>query len=165
MPHPVITRRRLKEILRPEAGERLLELGPGAGYYSTEVARALEPGGQLELLDIQQEMLDHALRKASDEGVSNVSATLGDAQKLPYESDSIDGAFLVTVLGEIPDQEAALRELSRVVRPGGRVVVGEIAIDPHFVRLSSLNSRAGEAGLLFESMSGGRLAYFARFSV
>ena len=162
MPHPIITRRRLVEILNPEAGERLLELGPGPGYYTLEIARCLEPDGQLEVLDIQQEMLDYVAQKADGEGVENISATLGDAQNLPYDDDSIDGAFLVTVLGEIPDQEAALRELSRVVRPGGRVVVGEMAIDPHFVTIGSLQERAGAQGFRFERMLGGRLAYFAR---
>ena len=43
----------------------------------------------------------------------------GDAQDLPYEDDSFDAAILITVLGEIPDQDAALREIARVLRPGG----------------------------------------------
>src|SRR5919106_2077320 len=63
-PHPFITRERLREILDPRPGERILEVGPGTGYYSLPVAEWLEPGGRLDLLDVQQEMLDHTMRRA-----------------------------------------------------------------------------------------------------
>ena len=72
-------------------------------------------------------------RRAREAGLGNMVPTQGDARELPYDDDAVDGAYLVTVLGEIPDQEAALRELARVVRPGGRVVVGELIGDPHWV--------------------------------
>ncbi len=60
-PHPFITRERLREILEPRPGERMLEVGPGTGYYALPVAEWLAPGGQLDVLDVQQEMLDHTL--------------------------------------------------------------------------------------------------------
>jgi ubiquinone/menaquinone biosynthesis C-methylase UbiE len=69
------------------------------------------------------------------------------------------------VLGEIPDQDAALRELARVVKPGGRVVVGEASLDPHYVKFGSLKERAERAGLEFDRRAGGGVAYFARFRV
>src|SRR5215218_1951915 len=59
LPRPFIARSRLREILSPESGERVLEVGPGTGYYALHAARWLEPDGTLEVLDIQQEMLDH----------------------------------------------------------------------------------------------------------
>jgi ubiquinone/menaquinone biosynthesis C-methylase UbiE len=159
VPHPLITRRRLLEILEPAEGERLLEVGPGTGYYTLEVAPRVE---RLEIFDLQQEMLDHTMRRAREAGLGNVWPTQGDAQALPYEEASFDGAYLTTVLGEIPDQQAALDELARVLKPGGRLVVGEIALDPHFVRGSLLRERAERAGLRFERQVGGSLAYFAR---
>src|SRR5215210_566892 len=61
-PHPFITRGRLREALRPQAGETVLEVGPGTGYYSLRVAEWLQPGGALHVFDLQQEMLDHTLR-------------------------------------------------------------------------------------------------------
>lgn len=137
-------------------------MGPGTGYYTLDVAARLDPGGRLDVFDLQQEMLDHAMRRVRERGLSNVEPTQGDARELPFPDDSFDGAYLVTVLGEIPDQDAALRELARVVKPGGRVVVGEIAFDPHFVTLRSLESRAQGAGLRPADTAGGRLAYFAR---
>jgi hypothetical protein len=67
-------------------------------------------------------------------------------------------------LGEIPGQDLALRELARVIRPGGRLVVGELFGDPHWVRFGALRERAERAGLRFERRVGGPLGYFGRFS-
>ena len=161
-PHPVITRKRMLEILTPGAGERVLEIGPGTGYYSIPVAEHL-PGGTLAVFDIQQEMLDHVIREAEERQITNIEPTLGDAQALPYEDGSFDAAYLVTVLGEIPDQDAALQELARVLRPGGRLVVGELFGDPHMVTLGKLRERAAQHGLRFDRRLGTPLAYFARF--
>src|SRR3954468_16996013 len=160
-PHPLTTRDGLRRVLDPQPGERVLEVGPGTGYYTVPVADWLGPDGRLELFDLQQEMLDHTLR-AAGELAGRVGATQGDARDLPYPDASFDAAYLVTVLGEIPDQEAALRELRRVVKPGGRLVVGEIAVDPHWVSPARLRRRAEAAGLTFSRRSGTPLGYFAR---
>jgi ubiquinone/menaquinone biosynthesis C-methylase UbiE len=161
-PHPFITRARLREILEPRPGERLLEVGPGTGYYSLPVAEWLAPGGTLDVVDIQQEMLDHTMGRAGEHGIANIRPTLADARELPFEDGSFDGAYLVTVLGEIPDQGTALRELRRVVRPGGRIVVGELFGDPHMVTHSALARTAGEAGLRAERKLGGPLWHYTR---
>ncbi|HEV3001932.1 MAG TPA: methyltransferase domain-containing protein [Solirubrobacteraceae bacterium] len=161
-PHPLITRARLREALDPRPGERILEVGPGTGYYALPVARWLAPGGTLEVLDLQREMLDHTLRLAAERRIDGIVATQADATRMPYEDASMDGAYLVLVLGEIPDQEAALRELRRVVRPGGRVVVGELLGDPHWVSPKALERRAAAAGLRVERRLGTPVGYFAR---
>jgi SAM-dependent methyltransferase len=160
-PHPGITRKRLLEILAPQPGEQVLEVGPGTGYYTLGVAERLD-GGALAAFDIQQEMLDHLMREAAKREISNIEPRRGDARELPYEDDSFDAAFLVTVLGEIPDPDAALRELGRVLRPGGRLVVGELFGDPHMVTLRKLRERSELAGFSFERRLGTPLAYFAR---
>lgn len=163
LPHPFVTRTRLREALAPEPGERVLEIGPGTGYYALEAARWIEPGGTLDLLDLQQEMLDHVMRRAQERSIANIKPTRGDARALPYPDDSFDAAYLAVVLGEIPDQDGALRELRRVLKPGGRLVVGEILVDPHVVTFGTLRRHAEAAGLRFEQRLGGRLGYFARF--
>ena len=161
-PHPFITRERLRSVLEPAAGERVLEVGPGTGYYALPMARWLGPSGRLDVLDIQQEMLDHTLRRAAAEGISNISVVCADARVMPYPDESFDAAYLVTVLGEIPDQDAALRELHRVVKPNGRIVVGELFGDPHMVTFRSLRDRAAAAGLEVDRKLGGRLWHFTR---
>jgi ubiquinone/menaquinone biosynthesis C-methylase UbiE len=161
-PHPFITRERLRAILEPTPGERLLEVGPGTGYYALPVAEWLSPGGRLDVLDVQQEMLDHTMRRAEEHGIDNITPALADARALPYPDDRFDGAFLVTVLGEIPDQDAALRELGRVVKPEGRIVVGELFGDPHMVTHSALAERARAAGLSVDRKLGGALWHFTR---
>jgi ubiquinone/menaquinone biosynthesis C-methylase UbiE len=170
-PHPIITRERLREVLRPGAGERILEIGPGTGYYTLDMAEWVaadlpgsgDPsgGGFVEIFDLQREFLDHVGRRAAERGLENVLPTQGDATALPYEDDSIDAVVLTAVLGEIPDTLAALREIRRVLKPGGRLVVGELFGDPHFTTLASLKRQAAEAGLDYETHSGNRLAYFA----
>jgi SAM-dependent methyltransferase len=162
-PHPGIPRRRLLEILEPAPGERILEVGPGTGYYALEVAPRLGDG-TLAIFDIQQEFLDHTVRAGAKRGISNIEPAQGDAQRLPYPDESFDAAYLVTVLGEIPDQNAALDELRRVLKPSGRLVVGETyAGDPHVVLFGALRDRASAAGLELERRLGSPLGYFARF--
>jgi SAM-dependent methyltransferase len=162
-PHPLITRARLRDVLEPQPGERVLEVGPGTGYYSLEVAQWISPGGQLDVFDVQQQMLDHTMRRARERGVGGITPTRGDARCLHYPDDSFDAAYLVTVLGEIPDQAAAVRELARVLKPGGRLVVGELVGDPHWVSPGRLREHADSAGLRFVRRSGPPLGYFARF--
>jgi hypothetical protein len=74
-PHPIITRDRLREVLEPRSGERVLEVGPGTGYYTLAAADWLSPGGWLDIFDLQQEMLDHTMRRAGERGLTNIAAT------------------------------------------------------------------------------------------
>lgn len=163
--HPGLTPAVLQSVLAPRAGERLLEIGPGIDHHALPMAEILGPTGQLEVLDVQPAMLDDLRRRAAERGIGNIVANAGDAQQLPYPDASLDGAYLITVLGEIPSSEAALRELRRVVRPGGRIVVGELVIDPDYVPPSRLRELARAAGLTFAEQRGTWLAYMGRLMV
>lgn len=163
-PHPIITRERLRSVLQPQPGERLLEVGVGTGYYSLDLAEWVGSEGTLELFDLQREFLDHVMRGASERGLSNLVPTQGDATALPYEDASIDAVILTAVLGEIPDGDAALREIRRVLRPDGRLVVGELFGDPHFTTHASLRRKGAAAGLALVERSGNWFGYFARLT-
>jgi ubiquinone/menaquinone biosynthesis C-methylase UbiE len=162
-PHPLITRERLRETLAPTPGERVLEVGVGTGYYSLDLAGWIAgDGGELELFDLQQEFLDHTMGRAAERGLTNLTATRGDATALPHPDESFDAVVLTAVLGEIPDGDAALREIARVLKPDGRLIVGELFGDPHFTTPGSLERRASAAGLRLIERNGPRAGYFAR---
>lgn len=163
-PHPIITRERLRSVLRPQSGERLLEIGVGTGYYSLGLAEWVAPAGRLELFDLQQEFLDHVMRAAGERGLANLVPTQGDATRLPFEDASIDGVVLTAVLGEIPDGAAALREIRRVLKPDGRLVVGELFGDPHFTTGAKLERMGAAVGLQLAERSGNWFGYFARLT-
>jgi SAM-dependent methyltransferase len=162
-PRGNLSPKHLKTLLEPRRGERMLEIGPGTGIYSIPIAQALGSHGALDVLVVQQEMLDEVTARARTAHVANLTATRGDARSLPYPDAAFDAAYLVGVLGEIPDEAAALRELRRVLKPQGRLVVGEVAIDPDFVRLGPLRERTGAAGFALDRRQGNALSYLARF--
>jgi len=116
--------------LRP--GTTVLELGPGNGYFSIEAARLLGAGGRLVCLDIQPPMLTDLRGRLATAGVTNAHPVLGDAHHLPLADASVDVAFLVTVLGEIPDRPQGLAELRRVLKPGGTLSITEHLTDSDY---------------------------------
>ena len=143
--------------IRP--GQRVLEIGPGTGVYSVEAARRVAPAGHLVCLDLQRPMLEHTRARLA---AARLTAQLvqGDATALPLRSACLDHAFLVTVLGEIPDRAAALAEIKRVLTPGGRLSVGEQFPDPDFVTSPTLRRELARAGFV-EERTRGWLVYTA----
>ena len=154
---------RVQRLLQPRRGERILEIGPGVGVHAIPIAEALQPNGILDVLDLQQEMLEELTRRATRHGLSNILPRQGDAQRMPYPDASFDAAYLVSVLGEIPDPRSALRELRRVLKPDGRLLVCEVFLDPDFISLPALHALAADAGFAFDRKSGVRAAYSALF--
>jgi SAM-dependent methyltransferase len=154
---------RVQRLLQPRNGERILEIGPGIGIHAIPVAAALQPDGVLSVLDVQQEMLEDLMRRARRRGLGNIVPLQGDAQSLPYPDAAFDAAYLVSVLGEIPSPTSALAELRRVLKPGGRLLICEVFVDPDFISLPALQGLASDAGFVLERQSGSRIAYTALF--
>ena len=97
----------------------VLEVGPGSGFYSLELARRV-PDGHLQLLDVQDEMLAEARRKLTRHGITNAGFSVADAGlPLPFLPERFDLALLVAVLGEIPDPGTGVEVLATVLKPGG----------------------------------------------
>lgn len=153
----------LLHILTPSPGERVLEVGPGIGVHAIPVAHAVCPGGALRALELNADMLGELKKRAAREGVVTLAATAGDARQMPFPEHSFDAAYLISVLGEIPAWPTALAELRRVLKDDGRLVVGELALDPDFIRLAELKRECRALGFSLERLKGGSLSYLALF--
>jgi SAM-dependent methyltransferase len=139
--------------LRLKPTDRVLEIGSGPGYFSPSIACRL-PAGRLTLFDVQRGMLELAARRLEKHGQRNFECCEGDAASLPFKDGAFDVALMVGVLGEVTDRCAALREVARVLKPGGRLSVTEVPDDPDFVTLDQLRQDAREGKLGFEARFG-----------
>jgi ubiquinone/menaquinone biosynthesis C-methylase UbiE len=156
----IMSPRRICARLALKPSDRVLEIGPGPGWFSPQIARAI-PDGRLVLFDIQREMLAMADQRLKAAGVANYQLVEGDAESLPFEPASFDAVLLVTVLGEIGDPGRALREIRRVLQPGGRIVVTEQLGDPDHVQRNSLEAMVAASGLRVVRVEGSLLLYTA----
>jgi len=130
--------RRMVKYLELRPDHTVLELGPGPGYFSPAVARAV-PDGTLVLVDVQQEMLDMARERLEQMGIKNVEYRKADAVSLPAEDGTFDVVFLASVLGEIPDRDACLGEIRRVLKKDGMLSITEVNLgDPDFIPMPEL---------------------------
>jgi demethylmenaquinone methyltransferase/2-methoxy-6-polyprenyl-1,4-benzoquinol methylase len=107
-------------------GASVLDACCGTGDLALELARVVGRSGQVTGLDFSAEMLRRAERKSGGEDAAAVQWVRGDATAMPFPADSFAAATIAFGLRNLPDPEAGLRELARVVRPGGRVVCLEI---------------------------------------
>ncbi len=139
-------------------GDTVLELGPGPGYFSIEASRMIGPTGRLLCLDIQPGMAAILRERLRDEG-SYGQPVVGDAIQLPLAGGSVDKAFLVAMLGEIPDRPAALAELRRVIKPGGVLGFSETLTDPDYAFMNDLEDLCRAYGFERLEMRGQLLGY------
>ena len=159
----LVTPSALADRLHLKENAKVLEVGCGSGVFSVEVARRI-PHGHLELFDLQQEMLDKARRKIEAAGLAEVVGyTQGDARQLAVPNAPFDVAFLVAVLGEVPEPEKCLRALHRVLRPGGLLSITEHLPDPDFSRFSRLRPLVEREGFAFVERFGRPWSYTANF--
>lgn len=119
-------RRRTVRALQLGAAPRVLDLATGTGDLAIDIAR-MHPGARVIGLDPSPRMLAVARAKLDRRGLSDrVTLVRGDAQALPYASCELDAATIAFGIRNVPDRPAALREMARVVRPGGRICVLEL---------------------------------------
>jgi len=135
----VFSRKQLLRSLALNPGSVVLEIGPGPGFFSPAVAREV-PHGRLELLDLQLPMLQKARRRVRRAQLANVAFTCASAGLLPYRTDIFDVAFLVAVLGEVALPQDCVREIARVLRQGGRLVIAELPGDPDALSLDTVEA-------------------------
>lgn len=117
-------RRLVRAALAAAAGERILDVGCGPGFYCAELAEEVGPEGSILGLDSSPQMLALAARRCA--GHDNVEFAEAGATALTVEDGTFDAALCVQVLEYMPDVAAVLAELHRALRPGGRVVIWDI---------------------------------------
>lgn len=160
----ILPAERLANRLELKPDSHVLEIGPGPGYFSVEVAKQI-PDGHLVLFDIQHEMLVKSRAKLARSGLprtadpgandhpsandcitNGIAFAQGNAAALPFRPASFDRVFLVTVLGEVSDPEACVARIAEVLRPGGLLSVTEQAGDPDALTEAALETMASRHG-------------------
>jgi len=142
-----------------QQGMTVLDVGCGPGRLSIPAARKVGPRGKVAAMDIQVGMLQRCQEKARAENLTNIEffhAGIGDKK---LEHGKFDRALLITVLGEIPNREAALKEIFDALKPGGILSVTEIIFDPHFQRYSKVLQLASMAGFREKNRFGNSIAF------
>jgi ubiquinone/menaquinone biosynthesis C-methylase UbiE len=147
--------------LRP--GMTVVEIGPGPGRLLLRAASRVLPGGKAIGVELQQGMLDKIRRKLARYDPGNIELIHADATHAVLPPASADLVYLCTVLGEIPDRSAALRNCFDVLRPLGRLSITEIVFDPHYQSRSKVQELAQRAGFELEEIIGNWRTYTANF--
>ena len=121
-------RRRAADLAVLSPGDRALDVATGTGDLALELAQRVSPGGEVVATDFSERMLELARAKASARSVQGAGIVIrpANALDLPFDDDEFDAATVGFGARNFSDLELGLREMARVVRPGGRVVVLEI---------------------------------------
>jgi SAM-dependent methyltransferase len=111
-----------------QPGERVVDVGSGGGFDSLIAAKMVGPTGHVIGVDMTPAMLDKARSSAAAAGTHNVEFREGFGEALPAEDGWADVVISNGVLNLMPDKDAALREMARVLKPGGRLQIGDILV-------------------------------------
>ena len=167
----IAQRRQFLQALSPQEGETILDVGSGPGFLAAEIAGATGPTGSVRGIDVSEPMIGLAQDHCAQ--IPWTTFSQADATHLPFPDESFDAVISTQVLEYIPDVDAALAEIHRVLRRDGRVVIvdtdwdsivwhsnnrrlmgrvlevwEEHAADPHLPR--TLSNRLASAGLEVE---------------
>ncbi len=111
------------ELLQPWAGMSYADIGCGVGYFTLPVAERIGSHGRVYAVDIQAEMLEELARRAHARGLSNILTVRCTDREIPITSDSVDACCLANAFHELENPSVFLREIHRLLKPGGRFFV------------------------------------------
>ena len=160
---PVHRATSIVENAKIREGMSVLDAGCGPGRVSIPIAQKVGPSGEVVAMDLQDGMLKIAREKAAKAQLNHIQflqAGLGENRLQPSK---FDRAVLVTVLGEIPNQQAAMKEIFDALKSKGILSVTEIIFDPDFLRQRTVIRLASEAGFREKERFGNWIAYTLNF--
>jgi len=150
--------------IRP--GMTVMDLGCGSGAFTLFVARVVGEQGRVYATDIQPAMLrqlERKLARPENQGIRDIELKQASAYELPFPDVSFDLVYMVTVLQEIPDKGRALREIKRVLKPGGILAVSEFLPDPDYPWRSTTIRMGERHGFILDAALGNLWNYTVRF--
>lgn len=149
----VLSPKKLIRRLNLRKDYNVIEVGSGPGYFSAEIARNI-PDGKLILTDIQEEMLKLAKKRLSRKKITNVEYHLCNGLDFPFGDNKFDVIYMVTVLGEVENQEQYIKDFFRMLRPGGVLSISEQAGDPDKMSAEKIKELANGHGFKFDKLYG-----------
>ena len=115
------------EMSGARSGHRVLDLAGGTGDLAALFAPIVRPGGRVTLADINPAMLVRGRDRLLDDGIANVDFVLANAERLPFPTGAFNVVTIAFGLRNVTDKDGALREMNRVLVPGGRLLVLEFS--------------------------------------
>lgn len=153
----------LADRMRLQPEMHVLEVGPGKGSYTFEVAKRV-PRGKVVTVDIQDSIIRKLEQRCLEMDVTNVEPRIANIYSLDFEDESFNRVFLIACLPEIPEPIRGLRELNRVLKPDGLLCLAEIFIDPDYPLPRTEIEWAKDAGFKLEARYGSLFVYHLNFS-
>jgi ubiquinone/menaquinone biosynthesis C-methylase UbiE len=147
-------------------GMCILEVGCGSGAFTDFIARKVGNNGKVYAADIQSEMLEQLKKKLmhfENKDIKNVTLINCDACKMPFKDSVFDLVSMVAVLQEIPDNNKALKEIKRVLKPQGTLAITEFIPDPDYPLKSTTIEQCENAGFFFDKVEGNFINYTVCF--
>ena len=142
-----------------EPGMKVLEVGPGNGTYTMATVRRVGEHGKVITIDIEPKMIERVKKKAQIGGIKNIEARVADVFELPFEDGYFDAVYMITVIGEIPTPERAMREFYRVLSPQGTLSFSELFMDPDYPLAGSIERKANSVGFRLKEKVGNFFYY------